>query len=93
MSSCISSGATSLRDHDSSQRGFGCATGAVASSYLPALDEDRGPSLERKTFLRNGMGAEGLSTCGESARRRGTRGMRSGAGAGECESKRSTAVG
>jgi hypothetical protein len=54
-SSCISSGATSLRDHDSSQRGFGCATGSAWSPYFPALEADRGPSFDLKTFLKNGI--------------------------------------
>jgi len=52
ISSCISSGATSLRDHDSSHRGFGCATG---SAWFPALDADRGPSFDLKTFLKKGI--------------------------------------
>jgi hypothetical protein len=55
ISSCISSGATSLRDHESSHRGFGFATGSAWSPYLPALEAERGPSLDLKTFLKNGM--------------------------------------
>lgn len=55
ISSWISSGATSLRVHDSSQRGFGCATGSSWSPYLPAFEAERGPSLDLKTFLKNGM--------------------------------------
>jgi hypothetical protein len=52
ISSWISSGSTSLRDQDSSQRGFGFATG---SSLWAALEADRAPSLDLKTFLKNGM--------------------------------------
>lgn len=58
-SSCISSGATWVRDQDSSQRGFG---GAAGSSLLPALEPERGVSLDLKTFLKKGMmnwGGEG----------------------------------
>lgn len=51
-SSCISSGATSLRDHDSSHRGLG---GAIGSVLFPTLDPDRDPSLDLKTFLKKGM--------------------------------------
>jgi len=53
-SSWISSGATSLRDHDSSQRGFGGAAGCC-SPYLAALEAAREPSLDLKTFLKKGM--------------------------------------
>lgn len=49
MSSWISSGATSLRVHDSSQRGFGGAAGSGAVFAPFCL------SLEAKTFLKNGM--------------------------------------
>jgi hypothetical protein len=49
MSSWISSGATSLRVHDSSQRGFGGATGSGAVLAPFCL------SLEWKTFLKKGM--------------------------------------
>lgn len=52
INSWISSGATSLRDQDSSHRGFGLATG---SSWLAALEAERGPSLDLKTFLKNGI--------------------------------------
>jgi hypothetical protein len=55
ISSCISSGATSLRDHDSSQRGFGFAAGSALSPYLPAFEANRGPSFDLKTFLKNGI--------------------------------------
>jgi hypothetical protein len=48
-SSWISSGATSVRVHDSSQRGFGGAAGAGAD-----LD-DFCLSFELKTFLKKGM--------------------------------------
>jgi hypothetical protein len=56
MSSCISSGATSLRDHASSHRGLG---GAIACSFacLAVLDAVRGPSLDLKTFLKKGISA------------------------------------
>ena len=50
-SSWISSGATSLRDHDSSHRGRGAAGSLLAS----ALDPDREGSFDLKTFLKKGM--------------------------------------
>jgi hypothetical protein len=49
MSSWISSGATSLRVHDSSQRGLGGASGSGAALAPFCL------SLEWKTFLKKGM--------------------------------------
>lgn len=56
MSSWISSGATSLRDQASSQRGFaGAAELPSPAPYLAALEADRAPSLDLKTFLKKGM--------------------------------------
>lgn len=52
MSSCTSWGSTSLRDHDSSHRGLGGATGWLLAS--PAFAA-RDPSLEPKTFLKKGI--------------------------------------
>ena len=49
MSSWISSGATSFRVHDSSQRGFGGATGSGAVLAPFCL------SFEWKTLLKKGM--------------------------------------
>jgi hypothetical protein len=49
ISSWISSGATSLRVHDSSHRGFGGATGSGAALAPFCL------SLDVKTFLKNGI--------------------------------------
>lgn len=70
MSSCISSGATSLRDHASSHRGFGCATGwSPLSAYLAALEAERGPSLDLKTFLKKGMADRGSLGASQSAGR------------------------
>lgn len=60
-SSWISSGVTSLRDHDSSQRGFG---GATRSSPCPALEAERGASLDLKTFLKKGMVGRGEGRLG-----------------------------
>lgn len=52
ISSWISLGATSVRDHASSQRGFG---GVIGASSLPALAADREPSFDLKTFLKKGI--------------------------------------
>lgn len=52
MSSWTSSGATSLRDHDSSHRGLGGGSGWLsASSNFPFLPPSRG----LKTFAKNGI--------------------------------------
>lgn len=70
MSSWISSGATSLRVHDSSQRGFGGAAGSGAVFAPFCL------SLEVKTFLKKGM-----ARCG-AVRGRGRVRGRGGGGSG-----------
>ena len=53
MSSWISSGATSLRVHDSSQRGFGGAAGSVEVLAAFCL------SFDVKTFLKKGIVGDG----------------------------------
>lgn len=56
INSWISSGATSLRDHASSHRGFGRATAeSFPLACLSSFEEARGPSLCLKTLEKNGM--------------------------------------
>jgi len=103
ISSCISSGATSLRDHASSQRGLGGATGAAS---CPTLEAAREGSLDLKTFLKKGIvvssppgcrggGREGGRRCRKQAAqcaRRGASG-RCGCGCGRGERGRSVGCG